>query len=132
MDVKYEPYDEIVVMDRNFFASPEELARFASITSGGHATGLFWAEGMVFLYFSLPTTTETTVKALVENKRVYWPFIGYTVMQDYKLIVETKEKIMVPVINMASNDKFRKVAEWLKNQCYPKDKPQNLPEACVK
>ena len=43
-------------------------------------------------------------------------------MKNYQPMIETKEKIMVPVINMASNTKFRKVADWLKNQCYAADK----------
>jgi len=122
LDVKYEPFEELVVMERNLFVSPEDLARFASITSGGHAIGLFWADEVIFLYFPLPTTTETTAKALVENRRIYWTFVGYAIMKNYQPMIETKEKIMVPVINMASNTKFRKVADWLKNQCYAADK----------
>jgi len=32
------------------------------------------------------------------------------------LTIETKEKIIVPVIDMTSNPLFRKVASWLKEQ----------------
>jgi len=109
-------------MERNLFSSPEDLARFASITSGGHATSLYWADGVVFLYSPLPSLTETAAKAIVENGRVYWTFIGYAVMKNYQSIIETKEKIMTPVINLSSNPTFKKVAEWLKNECYPVDK----------
>lgn len=116
VDVKYEPFKEIVVMQRNIFASPDDMARFASIIAGGKTTGLYWAEGVVFLYFPLPASTETAAKALVENRRVYWTFIGYALMPKYQPIIETKEKIMVPVINMSSNPMFRKVAKWLKEQ----------------
>lgn len=113
VDVKYEPFKEIVVMQQNLFSSPDDIARFASIIAGGKTTGLYWAEGMVFLYFPLSASTETAAKALVENRQVYWTFVGYAVMPDYRLIIETKEKIMVPVINMSSNPMFRKVAKWL-------------------
>jgi len=116
VDVKYEPFKEIVVMQRNIFASPDDIARFASIIAGGKTTGLYWAEGVVFLYFPLPASTETAAKALVENRRVYWTFIGYALMPKYQPIIETKEKIMVPVINMSANPMFRKVANWLKEQ----------------
>jgi hypothetical protein len=116
VDVKYEPFKKIVVLQRNLFSSPDDIARFASIIAGGKTTGLYWAEGMVFLYFPLPASTETAAKALVENKRVYWTFVGYAPMPKYQLIIETKEKIMVPVINMSSNPMFRKVANWLKKQ----------------
>ena len=116
VDVKYEPFKEIVVMQQNIFSSPDDIARFASIIAGGKTTGLYWAEGMVFLYFPLPASTETAAKALIESRRVYWTFVGYAPMPNYRLIIETKEKIMVPVIDMSSNPMFRKVAKWLKEQ----------------
>ncbi|MDI6846666.1 MAG: hypothetical protein QMD23_00810 [Candidatus Bathyarchaeia archaeon] len=114
--VKYEPFKEIVVMERNFFSTPDDIARFASIIAGGKTAGLYWAEGVVFLYFPLPASTETAAKALVENNRVYWTFVGYSLMPKYQPIIETKEKIMVPVVDMSSNSMFRKVASWLKKQ----------------
>jgi len=116
VDVKYEPFKEIVVMQQNVFSSPDDIARFASIIAGGKTTGLYWAEGMVFLYFPLPASTETAAKALIESRRVYWTFVGYAPMPNYRPIIETKEKIMVPVIDMSSNSMFRKVAKWLKEQ----------------
>jgi len=114
--VKDEPFKEIAVMQRNVFTSPDDIARFASIIAGGKTTGLYWAEGVVFLYFPLPVSTETAAKALIENRRVYWTFVGYALMPNYKSIIETKEKIMIPVIDMSSNPMFRKVANWLKKQ----------------
>ncbi len=116
VDVRYEPFKEIVVMQQNLFSSPDDIARFASIIAGGKTTGLYWAEGMTFLYFPLPASTETAAKALVENRRVYWTFVGYALMPNYRPIIETKEKIMVPVIDMSSNPMFTKVAKWLKEQ----------------
>jgi len=116
VDVRFEPFKEIVIMERNFFATPEDIARFASIIAGGKTAGLYWAEGVVFLYFPLPATTETAAKALVENKRVYWTFVGYALMPKYQSLIETREKIIVPVIDMSSSPMFRKVANWLKEQ----------------
>jgi len=114
VDVKYEPFKEIVVMERNFFSTPDDIARFTSIIAGGKLAGLYWAEGIVFLYFPLPASTETAAKALIENKRVYWTFVGYSLMPKYQPTIETKEKMIVPVIDMSSNPMFRKVASWLK------------------
>jgi hypothetical protein len=116
VDVRYEPFKQIVVMQRNLFSSPDYMARFASIIAGGKTAGLYWAEGVVFLYFPLPASTETAAKALVESRRVYWTFVGYALMPKYQPIIETKEKIMVPVIDISSNPMFRKVANWLKEQ----------------
>ena len=116
VDVKYEPFKEIVIMERNFFSTPDEIARFTSIVAGGKPAGLYWAEGVVFLYFPLPASTEAAAKALIENGRVYWTFVGYALMPKYQSTIETKEKIIVPVIDMSSNPMFRKVASWLKEQ----------------
>jgi hypothetical protein len=102
-------------MQRNAFNTPDDMARFASIIAGGKTAGLYWSQGVVFLYFPLPASTETAAKALITDGRVYWTFLGYAFMADYKPIIETKEKIMVPVIDMSANSMFRKVAEWLKN-----------------
>ena len=114
VDLKYEPFKEIVVMERNFFSTPDDIARFTSVIAGGKLAGLYWAEGVVFLYFPLPASTETAAKALIEDKRVYWTFVGYSLMPKYQPTIETKEKMIVPVIDMSSNPMFRKVASWLK------------------
>jgi hypothetical protein len=37
-------------------------------------------------------------------------------MPNYRPIIETKEKIMIPVIDMSSNTMLRKVVEWLKQR----------------
>ncbi|PIU59666.1 hypothetical protein COS86_03065 [Candidatus Bathyarchaeota archaeon CG07_land_8_20_14_0_80_47_9] len=116
VNVKYEPFQEIVIMEKDFFPTADDIARFASIIAGGKTAGLYWAEGVVFLYFPLPASTETTAKALVQDKRVYWTFVGYSLMPKYQPVIETKEKIIVPVINMSSNALLKKVASWLKDQ----------------
>ena len=114
--VTYEPFKEVVVMDRDYFATPEEIARFASIIAGGKTAGLYWAEGVVFLYFPLPASTETTAKELVEKGRVYWTFLAYSYMPKYQPVIETRDKMIVPVVDMASNALFKKVVAWLKEQ----------------
>ncbi len=114
--VKFDPFREIVIMEKDSFSSPDDIARFASIIAGGKTAGLYWSEGVVFLYFPLPASTSAVAKALVEDRRVYWTFVGYAPMPKYQPIIETREKIIVPVIDMSSNPLLRKVASWLKEQ----------------
>lgn len=114
--VKYEPFKEVVVMEKDYFASSDEIARFASIIAGGKAAGLYWAEGVVLLYFPLPASTETTSKMLVEQGKVYWTFLGYSFMPKYQPVIETREKMIVPVVDMTSNTLIKRVALWLKEQ----------------
>lgn len=116
MKIQYEPFKEIVIMQQTRFATPEELARFTGIVAGGKTAGIYWAEGVAFLYFPLSVNTDMAAEALIEQKRVYWTFVGYAPMPKYQERVETKEKFIVPVIDMSSNPMFRKVAQWLKSQ----------------
>ena len=45
VSVKYEPFKEIIIMEKTPFATPENLARFTSVIAGGKLAGLYWAEG---------------------------------------------------------------------------------------
>ena len=114
--VKYEPFKEIVIMERTKFSTPDAIARFTSVIAGGKLAGLYWAEGVVFLYFPLPASTSAVAKALIENGKVYWTFVGYSLMAKYAPTIETKEKMIVPVIDISSDSVLRKVAIWLKEQ----------------
>ena len=114
--IKFEPFKEVVIMEKNFFPTAEDIARFASIIAGGKAAGLYWAEGITFLYFPLPASTEATAKMLVEHGRVYWTFLGYAPMPKYQPVIETREKMIVPVVDISTNTLMKKVAVWLKEQ----------------
>jgi hypothetical protein len=114
--VKYEPFKEIIIMERTPFSTPERLARFTSVIAGGKLAGVYWAEGMVFLYFPLPASTTVVAKALIETGKVYWTFVGYAQMPNYAPTIETKEKMIVPVIDISSDSTLTKVAQWLKEQ----------------
>jgi hypothetical protein len=114
--IKGESFREIVILERTRFKTVDDLARFANIAVGGKTTGIYWANGVVFIYYPLPTSTEVAAKALIEEKKVYWAFVSYSMMPQYKSIIETKERIIVPVIDMSTSKLFTKVAEWLKQQ----------------
>jgi hypothetical protein len=112
--VRYEPFKEIIIMERNHFSTPENIARFTSVIAGGKLAGLYWAEGVVFLYFPLSASTSAVAKALIETGKVYWTFVGYSLMPKYAPTIETKEKMIVPVIDISSDPILKKVAQWLK------------------
>jgi hypothetical protein len=114
--VTYSPFKEIVIMEKTFFSTPEDMARFTSVIAGGKLAGLYWVEGVVFLYFPLPASTVVVAKELVENGKVYWTFVGYSLMPKYAQTIETKEKMIVPVVDISSDPILRRVAIWLKEQ----------------
>ena len=114
--VSYEPFRQVVVMEYMRFRSPDELARFLNVAAGGKPTGIYWANGVAFFYYPLASNTELATKALVEERKVYWAFVGFAVMPEYRSIIETKEKIMMPLIDLSSRPLFLKATQWLKEQ----------------
>ncbi|XHH07995.1 MAG: hypothetical protein ACFCUE_10505 [Candidatus Bathyarchaeia archaeon] len=114
--VSYEPFSEIVVMEKNHFNTPEELARFTSVIAGGKLAGLYWVDGVVFLYFPLPASTAAVAKELLEKRKVYWTYLGYAFMPKFASVIETKEKMIVPLVDISSDPILKGVAEWLKQQ----------------
>ena len=116
VSVSYEPFKQIVIMEKTRFASAEEIARFTSVIAGGKLAGLYWVDGVVFLYFPLTASTAVVAKELLENGKVYWTFVGYALMPKYMQIIETKEKMIVPVVDISADEILSKVARWLKEQ----------------
>jgi hypothetical protein len=114
VSVSYEPFQEIVVMEKTRFGTPEDIARFTSVIAGGKLAGLYWVDGVVFLYFPLTASTAIVAKELLEKRKVYWTFVGYAMMPKYQQIIETKEKMIVPVVEISSDPILKSVAHWLK------------------
>jgi hypothetical protein len=114
--IRYEPFKEIVIMEQTRFKSSDDMARFTSVIAGGKLAGLYWAEGVVFLYFPLPPSNTAVAKMLIESGKVYWTYVGYALMPKYEPTIETKEKMIVPVIDISTNPLLSKVAKWLKEQ----------------
>jgi hypothetical protein len=114
--VTYQPFKEIVIMEKTRFNTPEEIARFTSVIAGGKLAGLYWVDGVVFLYFPLTASTSAVAKELLDKQKVYWTFVGYAPMPKYMQTIETKEKMIVPVVDISSDSILKSVAEWLKQQ----------------
>ena len=114
--IKSQPFKEIVIMEQTRFSTPDDIARFTSVIAGGKLAGLYWAEGVVFLYFPLPPSNAAVARMLIESGKVYWTFVGYALMPKYLSTIETKERMIVPVIDISTNALYRKVAQWLKEQ----------------
>ena len=114
--IKYEPFKEIVIMEKTRFGTPDEIARFTSVIAGGKLAGLYWVDGVVFLYFPLPASNQAVAKLLLDSGRVYWTFVGYALMPKYEPTIETKEKMIVPVVDISADTVLKSVAAWLKEQ----------------
>jgi hypothetical protein len=116
IDFSYEPFKQVVIMEYMRFKTPDDLTRFLNVAAGGKPTGVYWTNGVAFFYYPLASSTETATKALLDEKKVYWAFVGFAIMPEYRSVIETREKIMMPVIDMSSSALFQKAAKWLKEQ----------------
>lgn len=114
--VSYEPFREIVIMEKTRFNSPEDIARFTSVIAGGKLAGLYWVEGVVFLYFPLSASNTAVARELLEKRKVYWTYVGYAMMPRYMQTIETREKMIVPVVDISADATLKAVACWLKEQ----------------
>jgi len=114
--VRLEPVKELVIKELLFFSSAEELARFANIAAGGRPSAIYWADGVAFLYYPLPLTTKITATELIREGRLYWAMVCFALMPEYERVIETREKLMVPVIDVSTCSLFRAVAAMLKEK----------------
>lgn len=112
----YEPFKEIVIKEYTRFDRIEDLVYiFAQLRAGGAPLALSWANGIVFVYSPIPPDSDQLIDEFLKG-RIYWANVSFADMPQYKQVLETKEKIQVPVINTSSNATFSQVTEWLKRQ----------------
>jgi hypothetical protein len=116
IDIEYEPFKKIGIMEYVRFTTPDDLVRFLNVAAGGRPIGAYWTKGVLFFFYPMPVTTEIAAKALLEDKKIYWSFVGYALMPEYRAIIETKEKIIVPVLDMSSSLVFQIAVQWLKER----------------
>jgi hypothetical protein len=114
--ITYDPFKEVIIKEYTRFEKIEDLIyAFAELRASGVPVSLNWANGIVFVYSPLHPDTEQIVDEFLKG-RLYWINVTFAAMPEYKQILETKEKIQVPVINLSSNPTIRQVTEWLKQQ----------------
>ncbi|MEM4312319.1 MAG: hypothetical protein QXX95_08015 [Nitrososphaerales archaeon] len=108
--VSYDPFKEIVILDKVKYEL-EEFIKVLGLSSGiGFAN---WANGIIFVYHSLPWS-ETTIKEAL-NGKLYWYHVAYADMPKYKAVLESKDgKIKIGIVNVSSSEIMDKVTKWLK------------------
>ena len=100
VEVKYEPFKELVIKDYKFEASGEKLASLVApmIAAGGQAY-LQWADGIVYAATSAPPDTQ--YDDLLEGK-VVWLAVFFAPMAKFTPLIRAGG-IEVPVIDASEN-----------------------------
>jgi len=114
--ITYEPINEIVIKEYVRFERVEDLVYiFAQLRAGGAPVSLSWANGLVFVSSILPPENDEIMEAFLKGK-VYWTNVSFAKMPEYKPLIETRERVQVPVINLSSSSVIVQIMEWLKQQ----------------
>lgn len=116
LKITYEPFKEIVIKEYVRYDKIEDLIyTLAQLRASGAPAALNWANGVVFVQASLTLDNDQLIEDFL-NGKVYWAHVSFAVMPAYKSLVETKERLQVPVINVNSDPLMNQVTEWLKQQ----------------
>ena len=116
MKVVYKPIDELVIFDLAEF-TVKEMAKMASqgYQLGELGKELYWANGIVLDYAPI-TSTDTVHKELIEHRRAHWRRLIWGRMPEYKPIIDFKEGVKIPVLDVSSDPVFDGVTKWIKEK----------------
>ncbi|MEJ2281086.1 MAG: hypothetical protein P8X97_04115 [Candidatus Bathyarchaeota archaeon] len=114
--ITYDPIKEIVIKEYIRFENVEDLIYiFAQLRAGGAPVSLSWANGLVFVNSPLAPETEDIMDDFL-NGKIYWTNVSFAEMPKYKPLIETRERVQVPIINLNSSPIIVQVMQWLKQQ----------------
>ncbi len=104
---------EIIVLDEIRYDNEEEFFNDLTLGDKYGLIAVNWAEGIVFQHQSFPWT-ETTIREYIEKDRLYFSFIKYAPMKEYKERI-TKNGMLI-VIRKIKTPILVSVAKELKKR----------------
>lgn len=111
VEVKYEPFKELVIKDVTYEPSFEKLASLvAPAIAAGAQAYLQWAEGVLYAPSSAPPDTQ--YDELLEGK-VIWLGVTFAPMPKFAPVIRASG-IEVPVIDASKSELGIAAARWLK------------------
>ena len=113
IEVKYEPFKELVIKSYTYEANPEKLAELAAYAiAAGQPGYLQWAEGILFVPAAVDP--ETQYEELLQDK-VVWLGVTFALMPEYQSMIRV-HSIEVPVLDVSNGDVVLVGARWLKTK----------------
>jgi len=123
MEIAFEPYKKVSFQSYLMYESSEA---FANVIATANPPGipiqkrLFWANGVLFRFFSHPPTEAVTKEAI--NGRLIWDHIEFAPMPEYmsQLQVADRPLVIMKVLDVSNHIVFGPLAEWIRKNLIDK------------
>ncbi|MCL5434067.1 MAG: hypothetical protein M1538_03810 [Candidatus Marsarchaeota archaeon] len=114
--INFSPINEIVIHDY-LYVNKEDLIR-SRVTPAGNFP-LYWCNGILFAFGSLPWTDEIISDYL--KGRVHWSELQFTKMEKYQPVLELNDEeykgsFKVRVIDTSKSMLHQSIAKWILEQ----------------
>ena len=113
----YKPAKEIIILDYFQFSMEKLNQMFARIIQSGLPISAQWAEGVLFVYFSLVPDTNELMENYLKG-RIFWSSVSFALMPKYTSSIKVSG-IEVPVIDVSDHPVLKETAKWLREQAKP-------------
>ena len=128
MEIAFEPYKKLSFKSYIQYTKVEEFIRNISIGSPAGfpaIMNLFWANGIIFRFFSLPPSDSLTKEIL--NGHLVWDHIEYAPMPTYQKEIQghpERPLVTIIVLDMSNHVVLDPLTKWIKDNLPPfkKDK----------
>ena len=108
----YKPAKEIIILDYFQFSMEKLNQMFARIIQSGLPISAQWAEGVLFVYFSLVPDTNELMENYLKG-RIFWSSVSFALMPKYTSSIKIGG-IEVSVIDVSEHPVLRETAKWLR------------------
>jgi len=112
--INFSPWKEVVIHEVTYYPDFSDLVNdhIRGAPVGTTSSPLLWAEGVVFLYNSIPAYTEPIARERLEGK-IHWSNVIFARMEEQKEEIKSRGAITIPIVNVENNSVLREAAKWL-------------------
>jgi hypothetical protein len=110
----FQPIKEVVILDYFEFSKDTLSQMFATMIQTGLPIMGHWAEGVLFVHFTLTPETNDLMESYLKG-RIFWSSVNFAPMPNYSPFIKITG-IEIPVLDVSRHPVLCQVAKWLKNQ----------------
>jgi hypothetical protein len=127
MEVAFEPYKKVAFQSYLMYESSEAFANVIGLARPpgvAAQTRLFWANGVLFRFFSHQPSEALSKEIL--NGHLIWDHVEFAPMPEYKNVLKVVERplVMINVLNVSDHVIFGPVSKWIYDNLIKKRLPK--------